>query len=349
MVQSHRLLCLRSWGKSSKTIKMDVFLESVLKENYKKIPIRKEGSQRIYTRIQCENTSWMLVESPISEQALFTTRLKELAEIGLNVPAIKAQDDKQGFLLLEDLGDQDLETVFSTHSEKRIKYYKQAIDQMLLLQRKAQHLKWPRFTQEQLFQEMLWTKEHLMEDLLNKKYNENSLKECLKEWQSISQQLACSPYVPAHRDYHSRNLMLKNQKLYWIDFQSAGLFPRYYDAVSLLYDPYVDMSDKERSSLIEYFINGCTNSNSTNEFIYKKFSKEEWQICAIQRLFKACGSFAGFTNLKNQNSHLKYLSPALHQLTLCLESIQHFPVFLQLVKELKTQVEENKEIKGVYE
>ena len=330
---------------------MDVFLKSILKENYKKTPIRREGSQRVYTRIQCKNTSWMLVESPISEQKLFVTRLKELTIIGLKVPALKAQDNTQGLLLLEDLEDQDLEKVFFTNSAEKTKYYKQAIDQMLLLQRKAYHLSWPRFTGEQLFQEMLWTKEHLMERLLNKKYNENFLKECIEEWQNISRILACAPYAPTHRDYHSRNLMIKNQTLYWIDFQSAGLFPRYYDAVSLLYDPYVDMSDKDRDDLIEYFIGACKNSSDKDDVhyqsIYKEFSKEEWCICAVQRLFKACGSFAGFTNLKKQNSHLKYLKPALHQLTLCLEHIQRFPSFLQLVKDLKQQIEENEEINKI--
>ena len=331
---------------------MDVFLKNVLKENYKKFPMPKEGSQRIYTRIQCENTSWMLVESSISEQKLFVTRLKELATIGLRVPAIEAQDNTQGFLLLEDLGDQDLEKVFFTNSEERIKYYKKAIDQMLLLQRKARHLNWPRFTQEQMFQELLWTKEHLLDGLLNKKYSETILQKCIEEWQSICQQLACSPYVPAHRDYHSRNLMLKNHTLYWIDFQSAGFFPCCYDAVSLIYDPYVDMPEKEKDNLIEYLISACKGSNSRADTVIqqpagKEFSKEMWYFCAIQRLFKACGSFAAFTNLKKQDSHLKYLKPAFHQLTLCLEHIQKFPLFLQLVKELKTQIEEDKEIKRI--
>lgn len=331
---------------------MDVFLKSVLKENYKELPIRKEGSQRIYTRIQCENISWMLVESSILEQKLFVTRLKELSAIGIKVPVVKAQDNEKGFLLLEDLGDQDLEKVFFTDSKQRIKYYKQAIDQMLLLHRKARHLNWPRFTEEQLFQELLWTKEHLLDKLLNKKYSESVLQKCVEEWQNISHQLARSPYMPAHRDYHSRNLMIKNQTLYWIDFQSAGLFPCCYDAVSLIYDPYVDMPEKEKDILIEYLINACKDSNSKidkaiQQSTYKIFSKEMWYLCAIQRLFKACGSFAGFYNLKKQNSHLKYLKPALQQLIICLEYIRNYPTFLELVKELKKQIKTNEKIKKI--
>ena len=326
---------------------MNLFLKNVLKENYKKLSITKEGSQRIYTRIQCENTSWILVESSIPEQKLFITRLKELEIIRLKVPAIKAQNDKKGFLLLEDLGDQSLEKSFFINPEERIKYYKQAIDQMLFLQKKAQHFNWPRFTEEQLFQELLWTKKHLLDRLLNYKYDENFLQKCLKEWKNISQILGSAHYVPAHRDYHSRNLMIKKNTLYWIDFQSAGLFPHYYDAVSLIYDPYVDMPEKEKDILIEYLIDVCKDSNNKADTAYKEFSKELWYLCAIQRLFKACGSFAGFYNLKKQSSHLKYLSPAFHQLILCLESVQQFPNFLQLVKELKEQIETDEEIKKI--
>ena len=333
---------------------MDVFLKNVLRKNYQKIPLPREGSQRIYTRIQCENTSWILVESSFEVQKLFIQRLKELTAIGLKVPLVKAQEDEKNFLLVEDLGDQDLEKVFFTNSEQRMKYYQQAIDQMLLLQRKARHLNWPRFTEEQLLQELLWTKTHLLDKLLNKNQPESFLQDCLKEWQNLCHQLAGSPYVPAHRDYHSRNLMVKNHTLYWIDFQSAGLFPCCYDAVSLIYDPYIDMPEKEKNILIEYLIGVCKDSNSkvgTNlqKSASTEFSKEMWHLCVVQRLFKACGSFASFYNLKKQNSHLKYLKPALKQLVMCLDRVQKFPRFLQLVKELKIQIETDEEIKKIHE
>ena len=315
---------------------MDLFLKNVLQEHYTKNFLPSEGSQRIYIRIQCKQSSWILAVSTAKEHKQFIKKLKELKSAGLNVPFIKAQDLKKGFLLLEDLGKQSLLDIFFKKPEKKTFYYKQAIDQIMLLQNKMKTTRWPHFTQKQLFQEMLWTKKHLLDKLLAQQDSINFDSSCLKEWRNICQVLSVAPYAPAHRDYHSKNLMIKNQKVYWIDFQSAGFFPRYYDIVSLLYDPYVNMPAKERTALMEYFIHLCKSQKNLSadnsvEFFNKEFSKTEIQTCAVQRLFKACGNFAGFYNLKQQSSHLQYIKPALKQINTELKSLSLYPAFLNLI------------------
>ena len=64
-----------------------------------------------------------------------------------------------------------------------------------------------------------------------------------EEWRSIVDELAAEPRVLCHRDYHSRNLMLHDGRLYIIDFQDARMGPDTYDLVSLLRDSYVDITD----------------------------------------------------------------------------------------------------------
>ncbi len=72
--------------------------------------------------------------------------------------------------------------------------------------------------------------------------------------QSIVEELAAEPRVLCHRDYHSRNLMLRDGSLYIIDFQDARMGPDTYDLVSLLRDSYVDITDRELDELIAYFL-----------------------------------------------------------------------------------------------
>jgi len=43
-----------------------------------------------------------------------------------------------------------------------------------------------------------------------------------------------------HRDFQSKNLMIKNEQIFVIDFQGARLGPPSYDLASLLFDPYVN-------------------------------------------------------------------------------------------------------------
>ena len=62
-----------------------------------------------------------------------------------------------------------------------------------------------------------------------------------EEWLAIADELAGEPRVLCHRDYHSRNLMLHDRRLYIIDFQDARMGPDTYDLASLLRDSYVDL------------------------------------------------------------------------------------------------------------
>ena len=70
----------------------------------------------------------------------------------------------------------------------------------------------------------------------------------------IVEELAAEPAVLCHRDYHSRNLMLHDDRLYIIDFQDARMGPDTYDLVSLLRDSYVDLPEQTVDELIAYFL-----------------------------------------------------------------------------------------------
>ena len=65
-----------------------------------------------------------------------------------------------------------------------------------------------------------------------------------EECRAIVEELAAEPRVLCHRDYHSRNLMLHDGRLYIIDFQDARMGPDTYDLVSLLRDSYVDLAER---------------------------------------------------------------------------------------------------------
>ena len=64
------------------------------------------------------------------------------------------------------------------------------------------------------------------------------------EFVEIIEELAGEARVLCHRDYHSRNLMVHEDRLYIIDFQDARMGPDTYDLVSLLRDSYVDLPEQ---------------------------------------------------------------------------------------------------------
>src|ERR1051325_4648213 len=62
-----------------------------------------------------------------------------------------------------------------------------------------------------------------------------------QDFKSLCAELAARPRVLTHRDYHTRNLMVHDGKLYIIDQQDARMGPASYDLASLLSDPYAGL------------------------------------------------------------------------------------------------------------
>ena len=75
-----------------------------------------------------------------------------------------------------------------------------------------------------------------------------------------------SPRVLVHRDFQSQNIIIRNSYAYLIDFQGMRPGLAEYDLASLLYDPYVDLPEVERSELAGYYRQSAdrkTESRST--------------------------------------------------------------------------------------
>lgn len=110
-----------------------------------------------------------------------------------------------------------------------------------------------------------------------------------------------------HRDYHSRNLMLKSGDIAVIDFQDARIGSPAYDLVSLYFDSYVPMTVSQRLELME---RGLTLLEIEASPAVVREVREHWQACLLQRQLKAIGSFGYLTLVKNRGNYLKNVAPA---------------------------------------
>src|SRR6185437_14439002 len=85
-------------------------------------------------------------------------------------------------------------------------------------------------------------REHFLEKVGGINLNERDQNVLQNEFLRLCDILDKQPKFVCHRDYHSRNLMLKLGRIYVIDFQDARLGPIQYDLVSLVHDSYVNLS-----------------------------------------------------------------------------------------------------------
>ena len=108
-----------------------------------------------------------------------------------------------------------------------------------------------------------------------------------KELAGVSRELSGLPQVLVHRDLQSSNVILKKGVPYFIDFQGMRFGSAVYDLASLLYDPYMELTEKSRTLLFDYY---CANA-SLEAFDYKLF-----RLAAVQRLAQALGAYANLSS-----------------------------------------------------
>ena len=136
-----------------------------------------------------------------------------------------------------------------------------------------------------------------------------------------------------HRDYHSRNLMLHDGRLYIIDFQDARMGPDTYDLASLLRDSYVDLTDRELDELIAYFLalEGARSADGRGEF------RRRFDLMALQRNLKALGTFGYQTTTRGNPVYIQYIPRTLRYVRANLEQI---PAFARLRELLAAHIDE---------
>lgn len=254
-----------------------------------------DASFRRYFRLYALGRSWIAVDAPTDKEdnPRFVSIDKLWYEHGINVPKVIAHDFEQGFMLLEDFGDQLLWHVVhakNTSLKEVENYYRRSVDELMKIQAlPTENL--PSYSAELLLTEMQLFVDWLAVKLLKMDLSEAEHKLLSDTFNLLRDRALAQPQVPVHRDYHSRNIMLcPDGRLGVIDFQDAVKGPVTYDLVSLLRGCYVrwpaQLVDELAASYWEYARPRAIYLNDFAEF------KIDFDWMGLQRHLKAAGIFA---------------------------------------------------------
>lgn len=289
--------------------KIETFLKASIGDNYKAEELLGDASHRKYYRIERDSKSYILmIREPYDLKSdPFISILRCLESCSIPCPYLMSYDGHLGLMLLEDLGNLSLQKKFLEEGELATEpFYKKALDTLVQMQftmdtnLKSCLASQRRFYEENLFQEMIFAEEHLFKTLLKIPYEKEKMSAFFRK---ICKSLSLRKKVFCHRDYHSRNIMVYKEGAYLIDFQDALMGPLAYDLVSLLYDGYVPLKADFREKMIHHY----TTEAGKHFAAIKAELAESLNDQILQRTFKACGSFASFSNIKGVKSYLKYL------------------------------------------
>jgi len=304
-----------------------------------------DASNRKYYRIVSDDKSWVLMDwEPFSESAddyPLLSVLKHFEKHKVHTPKIVAKSPKDGLLIQEDLGDLTLERKFweNQNQETIIPFYKQAMDEIIKIHYPASLDKTNcyafkiAFDTEKLLWELNYAYKNLLEGLCEIKFSPAESKALQDDFVDICKILDNEEKFISHRDYHSRNLMIKLGKMRVIDFQDARLGPVQYDLVSLLKDSYVDLDPTISEKLLKYYLDERAK-------VYKPITDLKhfsyiYEIQSIQRCFKACGSFSSFYVARKDTRYLKYIHNTLLKVKSSLEKNPKYENFLTILSDHK--------------
>lgn len=209
-------------------------------------PASADASFRSYWRTHHHGQSWIVMDSPPAQEdpAPWLEIGGRLSSAGLHVPQVTAQDLKQGFLLIEDLGSQMYLPALNDDSVDTL--YGDAMDALLQMQRDVDVTGMAEYDGAFLQHEL-----DIMPEWFLRKHLGHILEPGEKNVLGAAFAILVSsaleqPRCFVHRDFHSRNLLITTQNSPGIiDFQGALLGPITYDLASLLRDCYI-MWDRER-------------------------------------------------------------------------------------------------------
>ena len=232
----------------------------------------------------------------------------------LPVPLVHGYLPDHGLLLLEDLGDQTLEEYLrDADLTETSLWYDRVIDLLAEMQASAVETDAPafrrRFDVEKLMWEFDFMLEHYVVTLLGHAADDPMLDNARNEMRTVCAYLESIEPCFTHRDFHCRNLMIRDGQLVMIDFRDARLGPPQYDLVSLLRDSYRVLPEEMVTEKKERFL------RKKQELEGRPLDREAFDygfdLMAIQRNLKAVGTFAYQASARGNDRYLPYIEPTL--------------------------------------
>lgn len=259
-----------------------------------------------------------------------------LAERGIDVPAVLAEDTEKGWLVIEDLGDDTLANWLLRNPQDKPALYTQAVTDLARAQKVLKDLPQGSVVGSRTFDFDLlrWEIEHFREwgiEARDKKLSDADSARWKEIGDNLARRVSKLPYGFVHRDYQSRNLMVGEHptggpRLVWIDFQDALTGPRVYDLVALLNDSYQEFDRKfVEDRLAEYAkAAGLDKAN-------QKTISAEFDLVTVQRKLKDAGRFVFIDKTKHNPSFLRFVSPTIRKVGGALERLApHDPEMREL-------------------
>lgn len=253
-----------------------------------------------------------------------------LAQSGLPVPQVLAVSGRDSLLLIEDVGDLRLQDWLAHHTQdEATSAYRRAIELIIKIQEATVRALSPdsicsrlAFDAAKLRWELGFFFANYFNRYLGMRLDAATANGVQEDFKAISAELSARPRVLTHRDFHTRNLMMREGEMIIIDHQDARMGPASYDVASLLADPYSALDGAVADEMVERFIELKAGSalglDDVEEF------RRELELMTVQRMLKAIGTYSSQAAIANNPVYIPYIEPAIERACRSMSALGRF-------------------------
>ncbi len=288
--------------------------------------ICSDGSTRRFWRVVQGGKALCVIAAPAGRSSTELAEAgsawkigKHLRKKGVPVPELYGWDEDSGVLLFEDLGDVRLHDLVvspagieGSDREAVRDYYLLALGQLANMQFSGAEgfdTAWcwdgPRYDVSLMLErESDYFLRAFWQGFLGQKEN-GGVEEEFRDIAEVAGRASADFFL--HRDFQSRNIMVKDGSVRFIDFQAGRLGPLGYDVASLLIDPYAALTPQFQEELLDFYGSVIAARRPGSEDDFFKY----YRFLALQRNLQIVGAFAFLSKVRGKDFFAAFIQPAL--------------------------------------
>lgn len=289
-------------------------------DSIEKIP--QSGSDRVYFRVIDGSKNFIATYNlNVKENQTFIYFSNHFKSLEIAVPQVLYANEEQTAYLQEDVGNESLLERLEKigHTDELFSLFEKSLKQLAKMQIVGnknldynQCLTAKEFGKQAILSDLLYFKYYFL-DTLQKPYDKQQL---LDDFETLSTYLSNTEHKYfMFRDFQSRNIMLKNDEVNFIDFQGGMKGALQYDVASLLWQAKAQLSEDWKDKLLYFYI------NEINGLLPKPVDENtftsQYNGYVLIRLLQVLGAY-GFRGLFERKAHF------LSSIPLALNNLKYF-------------------------
>ncbi len=315
------------------------------------IEMPASGSNRRYFRLKGNPTLIGVLGECLEENKAFLYMDRHFLSKGLPVPKVLAQSDDCMAYLQDDLGDTILfnsiekgrkTRVFSDEEKKLLAATIKQLCEFQFLGADGMDFSYcypaPEFNRRSIFWDLNYFKYCFLK-ATGLEFSESKLEDDFQHLADVLLRSSSATFM--YRDFQSRNVMIKDGKPWFIDFQGGRKGPFYYDVASFLWQAKANFPDSLREQLINEYIKALRKYKPVDE----DYFHSQLRHFVLFRTLQVLGAY-GFRGYFEKKPHFMQSVPfAINNLrNLLKKPYVEYPYLNQVLNELVNMTQFTDEI-----